>query len=123
MKKRVHAIVLVIAMIFSMFGSVTFNVEEAKADTQKKETAKKTTSKKTEDKEETKKTTTKKTTTKKATSKEEAFDENKPLIKQIDIPNIKTYDDVIEDYESSEEENAVISAEELEKRTRERMEK
>lgn len=33
MKKRVHAIVLVIAMIFSMFGSVTFNVEEAKADT------------------------------------------------------------------------------------------
>ena len=33
MKKRVHAIVLVIAMIFSMFGSVSFNVEEAKADT------------------------------------------------------------------------------------------
>lgn len=58
----------------------------------------------------------------KATSKEETIDENKPLIKQIDIPNIKTYDDVIEDYESSEEENAVISAEELEKRTRERME-
>jgi hypothetical protein len=58
----------------------------------------------------------------KATSKEELFDENKPLIKQIDIPNIKTYDDVIEDYENSEEENAVISAEELEKRTRERME-
>lgn len=58
----------------------------------------------------------------KASGKEEVFDENKPLIKQIDIPNIKTYDDVIEDYESSEEENAVISAEELEKRTRERME-
>ena len=33
MKKRVHAIVLVIAMIFSMFGSINFNVEEAKADT------------------------------------------------------------------------------------------
>ena len=33
MKKRVHAIVLVIAMIFSMFGSITFNVEDAKADT------------------------------------------------------------------------------------------
>lgn len=56
-----------------------------------------------------------------ATSKDEIFDENKPLVKQIDIPNIKTYDDIIEDYENSEEENAVISAEELEKRTRERM--
>ena len=33
MKKRVHAIVLVIAMIFSMLGSVNFSVEEAKADT------------------------------------------------------------------------------------------
>lgn len=57
----------------------------------------------------------------KATNIEEIFDENKPLVKQIDIPNIKTYGDIIEDYESSEEENAVISAEELEKRTRERM--
>ncbi len=53
-------------------------------------------------------------------TKEEAIDENKPLIKQIDIPNLKTYDDVIDEYESSEEENAVISAEELEKRTKER---
>ena len=57
-----------------------------------------------------------------ATTKEDVIDENKPLIKQVDIPNIKTYDDVINEYESSEEENAVISADELEKRTKERLE-
>ena len=34
MKKRVHAIVLVIAMIFSMFGTLSFDAKEAKADTQ-----------------------------------------------------------------------------------------
>jgi len=56
-----------------------------------------------------------------ASTKEDLMDENKPLIKQIDIPNIKTYDDVIDEYESSEEENAVISADELELRTRQRM--
>ncbi len=50
------------------------------------------------------------------------INEDKPIIKEVDVPNIKTYDDVINEYESSEEENAVISAEELEKRTRERME-
>ena len=33
MKKRVHAILLVIAMIFSMFGSVSFNAVDAYADT------------------------------------------------------------------------------------------
>lgn len=57
-----------------------------------------------------------------ATSKEDIMDENKPLVKQIDVPNVKTYDDIIEDYENGEEENAVISTEELEKVTRQRME-
>ena len=56
------------------------------------------------------------------TNKEEdKFDKNAPLIKQINIPSVKTYDDEIEDYENSEEENAVISAEELEKRAKERL--
>ena len=57
-----------------------------------------------------------------ATSKEDMIDENKPLVKQIDVPNVKTYDDIIEEYENGEEENAVISKEELEKVTRKRME-
>lgn len=57
-----------------------------------------------------------------ATSKEDIIDENKPLVKQIDLPNVKTYDDVIEEYENGEEENAVISTEELERVTRQRME-
>ena len=58
----------------------------------------------------------------KATVKEDIIDENKPLIKQIDVPRVKKYDDIIDEYESSEEENAVISASELEKRTQERLE-
>lgn len=58
----------------------------------------------------------------KATSEEDKFDENKPLIKQIDVPNVKTYNDIIEIYENSEEENAVISSEELERKKQERME-
>ena len=49
------------------------------------------------------------------------INENEPLVKQVDMNNIKTYDDEIDEYENSEEENAVISAEELEKKTRERM--
>ena len=57
-----------------------------------------------------------------AIDKNDIIDENKPLVKQIDVPSVKTYDDVINDYENSEEENAVISAEELEKRTKERLE-
>ena len=57
-----------------------------------------------------------------ATSKDDIMDEDKPLVKQIDLPNVKTYDDVIEEYENGEEENAVISTEELEKVTRQRME-
>ena len=56
----------------------------------------------------------------KASTKEDIIDEDKPLIKQIDVGEVKTYDDVIDDYESSEEENAVISREELEERTKER---
>ena len=55
-----------------------------------------------------------------ATTKEEVIDEDRPLIKQIDVKNVKTYNNVIDDYEYQEEENAVISAEELEKRTKER---
>lgn len=49
------------------------------------------------------------------------IDENVPLVKQIDTNNIKTYDDEIDEYENNEEENAVISREELEKKTKERM--
>ena len=58
----------------------------------------------------------------KATSKEEEIDMDIPLIKKIDIPGIMTYDDVISEYENKEEEMAVISAEELERKTKERME-
>ena len=58
----------------------------------------------------------------KATDEEDAIDENKPLIKQIDLASVKTYESIIEDYENSEEENAVISADELLKRSKERME-
>lgn len=57
----------------------------------------------------------------KADTKEDVIDENKPLIKQIDIPNVMTYDKVIDEYEDSEESNAVISTEELEKVTKDRM--
>lgn len=52
----------------------------------------------------------------KATSEEDMFDEDKPLVKQVDLKNVKTYNDIIDEYEYSEEENAVISADELEKR-------
>ena len=55
-----------------------------------------------------------------ASTKEDIVDLNKPLIKQIDIKSVKTYDDIINDYELSEEENAVISREELEKKAQER---
>lgn len=55
-----------------------------------------------------------------ASTKEDVIDEDKPLIKQIDVKNVKTYDDIINDYEFSEEENAVISREELEKKAQER---
>lgn len=58
----------------------------------------------------------------KATDEDDAIDENKPLIKQIDLASVKTYESIIEDYENSEEENAVISADELLRRSKERME-
>ena len=58
----------------------------------------------------------------KALSEDDLIDENKPLIKQIDIPKLKTYNDIIEEYEMNEEECAVISAEELEKITQARKE-
>lgn len=55
-----------------------------------------------------------------AKEEEEIIDKNQPLETQINIPKIKTYDDVINEYESTEEEEAVISAEELERKTKER---
>ncbi|NLC47748.1 MAG: hypothetical protein GX758_00105 [Tenericutes bacterium] len=58
----------------------------------------------------------------KAVTKDDVIDEDKPIIKQIDIQAIKKYDDIIDEYEFFEEENAVISTDELEKRTKERME-
>lgn len=57
-----------------------------------------------------------------ASSKEDMIDADKPLIKQVDIKGIKTYDDEIDEYELSEEDNAVISAEELEQKAKERKE-
>ena len=57
-----------------------------------------------------------------ADTKEDIIDENKPLIKQIDVSSIEDYNKTINNYENSEEENAVISAEELEQRARERRE-
>lgn len=48
-------------------------------------------------------------------------EEEKPIIKQVNLSEVKTYNDIIDEYESSEEENAVISAEELERRTKERI--
>lgn len=59
----------------------------------------------------------------KANTEEDIMDENTPLIKQIDVSNVKTYDDVISDYEASEEENAVISSEDLLKKAKERRDK
>ena len=56
-----------------------------------------------------------------ASSEEDKIDADKPLIKQIDVKGIKKYNDVIKDYESIDEENAVISREELEARAKERM--
>ena len=47
---------------------------------------------------------------------------DEPLIKQIYISIIKTYDDVINEYQFGEEENAIISAEELSKYTKKREE-
>lgn len=49
------------------------------------------------------------------------IEEEKPIIKQVNLSEVKTYNDIIDEYESSEEENAVISAEELERRTKERI--
>ena len=56
-----------------------------------------------------------------ATSSDDVIDENKPLIKQVDLNNIETYKDKVNKYEILDEENAVISADELEKRAKERL--
>ena len=55
-----------------------------------------------------------------ANTKDDIINEDKPLIKQVNLDGIKTYDDIISDYESLEEENAVISSEELEQKAKER---
>ena len=57
----------------------------------------------------------------KATSEDDVIDESKPLINQVNIPEIQTYSDIIEIYEDNEEENAIISNEELEKKKNERI--
>ena len=56
-----------------------------------------------------------------ATSTEEKLEADKPLIKQIDVSSLKTYDDEINEYEVSEEEQAIISTEELNEKTQERI--
>ncbi len=57
-----------------------------------------------------------------ATSADDVIKENEPVIRTVNIPTIETYDDIIEKYEASEEENAVISSEELERKKQERIE-
>ena len=56
-----------------------------------------------------------------ATSTEEKLEADKQLIKQIDVSALKTYDDEINEYEVNEEEHAIISAEELNEKTQERI--
>ena len=56
----------------------------------------------------------------KATSKEDEVDFDKPIIKQIEKPI--TYENIIDEYEYNEEQNAIISADELEKKNKERLE-
>ncbi len=56
-----------------------------------------------------------------ASNTEETIESDKPLIKQIDVSALKTYDDEINEYEVNEEEHAIISAEELNEKTQERI--
>ena len=56
-----------------------------------------------------------------AESQDDIIKKDVPLTLQVNIPQVKTYDDIINDYETAEEEEAVISREELEKKTKERM--
>ena len=56
-----------------------------------------------------------------AETKDEQIESDKPLIKQIDVSSLKTYDDEIHEYEFNEEESAIISAEELSVKTQERI--
>ncbi len=48
-----------------------------------------------------------------AVNSNDEIDESKPLIKQIDTSSVKTYEDEVNEYQNYEEENAIISAEEL----------
>ena len=57
-----------------------------------------------------------------ATTKEDVIDEDKPIIKQISGDSLTAYNGIVDKYELEDEENAVISASELEKRTKERLE-
>ena len=57
-----------------------------------------------------------------ASSKDDVFDENKPLIKQIDMSSVKTLEEKVKDYENIDEENAIISAEELNEKAKQRNE-
>lgn len=56
-----------------------------------------------------------------ATSEEDKVDNNESLVREVKIPSIETYEDEIDKYEDSEEENAIISADELAKKKEERL--
>jgi hypothetical protein len=56
-----------------------------------------------------------------ATSEEDKVDNNESLVREVKIPTIETYEDEIDKYEDSEEENAIISADELAKKKEERL--
>lgn len=56
-----------------------------------------------------------------ATSEEDKVDNNESLVREVKIPTIETYEDEIDKYEDSEEENAIISADELQKKKEERL--
>ena len=55
------------------------------------------------------------------TSEEDKVDNNESLVREVKIPTIETYEDEIDKYEDSEEENAIISADELAKKKEERL--
>ena len=56
-----------------------------------------------------------------ATSEEDKVDNNESLVREVKIPTVETYEDEIDKYEDSEEENAIISADELQKKKEERL--
>ena len=56
-----------------------------------------------------------------AKDKEEQIESDIPLIKQIDVSSLKTYNDEVNEYEFNEEDQAIISTEELSAKTQERI--